>query len=134
MPGWHLQGKFVGGEFDLASDGRTSIDGMTMTGSGGRGYWQDLSSPDIEALDHARTIAILPVGAIEQHGPHLPLGVDAMINQGILDSAMVSLPGGTHECGLILVVPFVDGHAGCQQRPHDLGLTAPGCGGQRRPR
>ncbi|MEM7044441.1 MAG: creatininase family protein [Pseudomonadota bacterium] len=65
-----------------------------MTGSGGSGYWQDLSSGAVEALDHAGTIAILPVGAIEQHGPHLPLGVDAMINQGILECAMASLPPG----------------------------------------
>ncbi|MDH3660290.1 MAG: creatininase family protein [Alphaproteobacteria bacterium] len=63
-----------------------------MTKSGGARYWETLSSPEIEALDHERTIAILPVGAIEQHGPHLPLGVDAMIVQGILDRAMATLP------------------------------------------
>ena len=63
-----------------------------MTSGEGARYWETLSSPEIEALDHARTIAILPVGAIEQHGPHLPLGVDAMINRGILERAMVALP------------------------------------------
>lgn len=55
-------------------------------------HWQELSSAEIEALDPARAIAILPVGAIEQHGPHLPLGVDAMINQGILERALATLP------------------------------------------
>ena len=31
-----------------------------------------------------RVIAVLPVGAIEQHGPHLPVAVDACINQAIV--------------------------------------------------
>ena len=63
-----------------------------MTGTSRIRYWQELTSPGIEALDHDRLIAILPVGAIEQHGPHLPLGVDAMIVQGILEQAMTILP------------------------------------------
>jgi len=32
--------------------------------------------------------AILPVGAIEQHGPHLPVGVDALLGQMLLDAAL----------------------------------------------
>ncbi|WP_300650517.1 creatininase family protein, partial [Hydrogenophaga sp.] len=39
-------------------------------------FWSDLSTADVAALDLARTIAVLPVAAIEQHGPHLPLSVD----------------------------------------------------------
>ena len=31
------------------------------------------------------TIAILPTAAIEQHGPHLPVGVDTILNEGLLD-------------------------------------------------
>ncbi|MEM8952284.1 MAG: creatininase family protein, partial [Pseudomonadota bacterium] len=62
-----------------------------MTASGRIRYWQDLTSPEIEAQDPGRTIAILPVGAIEQHGPHLPVGVDAMIVQGILAQAMKTM-------------------------------------------
>ena len=46
--------------------------------------WQDLTWPDIAALDPERAVAILPVAAIEQHGPHLPLSVDADINAGLL--------------------------------------------------
>lgn len=30
------------------------------------------------------TIAVLPTAAIEQHGPHLPVGVDTMIAEGML--------------------------------------------------
>ncbi len=36
-------------------------------------------------------VAVLPTGAIEQHGPHLPVGVDAMIGQGLLARALEEL-------------------------------------------
>jgi creatinine amidohydrolase len=37
-------------------------------------------------------VAILPVAAIEQHGPHLPLAVDAALNTAILERALARLP------------------------------------------
>ncbi|WP_224405569.1 creatininase family protein [Afifella sp. IM 167] len=46
--------------------------------------WAELTSPEIGALDRARTVAVLPLGATEQHGPHLPTGTDTMIAEGIL--------------------------------------------------
>ena len=39
-----------------------------------------------------QTVAILPVAAIEQHGPHLPVYVDACINAGLLDLALDRAP------------------------------------------
>ncbi len=42
--------------------------------------------------DTSNWIAILPVAAIEQHGPHLPLGNDAMIAQGLVERAASALP------------------------------------------
>lgn len=45
-------------------------------------YWMDYRAPDL-AIDADHTIAILPTAAIEQHGPHLPVGVDTMINEGL---------------------------------------------------
>ncbi|MGI9489974.1 MAG: creatininase family protein [Geminicoccaceae bacterium] len=68
------------------------IDTGDLRYRGGLRYWQELSSTEIEALDHTRLIAILPVGAIEQHGPHLPVGVDTLINRGILERAKAILP------------------------------------------
>lgn len=47
-------------------------------------YWQDLTTADFESLDTSSTLVVLPVAAIEQHGPHLPLGTDLLINRGIL--------------------------------------------------
>ena len=40
------------------------------------------------------TVAILPIGAIEQHGPHLPVWVDSCINETLLDRALETIPGG----------------------------------------
>ncbi len=57
-----------------------------------RRYWQDMTTVEVAALDHARAIALLPVAAIEQHGPHLPLAVDATINRGVLEHALTLMP------------------------------------------
>lgn len=56
------------------------------------GYWQELTTRDFEHFDVERTIAVFPVAAIEQHGPHLPLATDALINAGIVRSALPRLP------------------------------------------
>jgi creatinine amidohydrolase len=52
------------------------------------GQWQDLTSADFAAVDPERTIALLPVAAVEQHGPHLPLATDALINAGLVRAAL----------------------------------------------
>ena len=43
--------------------------------------WTDMTWQDVAGAgaDAARWIAVLPLAAVEQHGPHLPLGVDAFI-------------------------------------------------------
>lgn len=54
--------------------------------------WADLKTTDFARLDAARTVAVLPLGATEQHGPHLPLDVDRAIADGILAAALGRLP------------------------------------------
>jgi creatinine amidohydrolase len=39
---------------------------------------EELTCPQIDALDRDRTMFFLPVGMIEQHGPHLPVGADTL--------------------------------------------------------
>jgi creatinine amidohydrolase len=55
-------------------------------------YWQELTTEEIAAADRDRTVVVIPVAAVEQHGPHLPLGVDALINGGLVEEALGRLP------------------------------------------
>jgi creatinine amidohydrolase len=50
-------------------------------------HWQDLTWTDFRTLPQD-AVAILPVAAVEQHGPHLPVSVDATINAGVLARAL----------------------------------------------
>lgn len=50
--------------------------------------WAELAWPDFAELDPQRTVALLPVGAIEQHGPHLPLSVDALVVEALAEAAL----------------------------------------------
>ena len=51
-------------------------------------YWSQLTTRDFAALDVAATVAVLPLGATEQHGPHLPLGVDTVLADGIVAASL----------------------------------------------
>ncbi|PKO59366.1 MAG: creatininase [Betaproteobacteria bacterium HGW-Betaproteobacteria-18] len=59
-------------------------------------FWADWTTADFERLrtsaSAARTIAVLPVAATEQHGPHLPLSVDTVLVNGIVAAALPHLP------------------------------------------
>jgi len=54
-------------------------------------FWADLCTRDFAQLDPARTIAVLPVAATEQHGPHLPLSVDTVLADGIVAASLPHL-------------------------------------------
>lgn len=66
-----------------------------------QGYWRDLTTEALSGVDGERTILVLPVAAIEQHGPHLPVGVDADINEGLIAAALKALPAALS----VLVLP-----------------------------
>ncbi|MDR3496718.1 MAG: creatininase family protein [Ancalomicrobiaceae bacterium] len=65
--------------------------------------WWDLTTAEFAARDLSETVAILPVGAVEQHGPHLPVSVDAAINAGILAAALELLPA---EADVLVLPPL----------------------------
>lgn len=54
--------------------------------------WMEMTWEDFAAPGRARWIAVLPVAAVEQHGPHLPLGTDAMIAEAYLARVRALLP------------------------------------------
>ena len=51
-------------------------------------FWSDLNTQDFASLNKSRAIAVLPLAATEQHGPHLPLSVDTDIVNGVMRIAM----------------------------------------------
>jgi creatinine amidohydrolase len=55
-------------------------------------HWTDFSAPEFDNIDPMKTIAILPIAAVEQHGPHLPVGTDMILNQGCLDLLIERAP------------------------------------------
>ena len=55
-------------------------------------YWAEMTWTDFQSVDMTGVIAVLPIAAVEQHGPHLPLGVDAIINEGYVGEAAKRLP------------------------------------------
>ena len=57
-----------------------------------RRFWAEYRSDEFRGLDPARTVAVLPTAAIEQHGPHLPVGVDTMIAEGMIATLIPLIP------------------------------------------
>ncbi|MFC2992471.1 creatininase family protein [Halomonas tibetensis] len=55
--------------------------------------WQDLTSRELAALPK-ESVAVMVLGAIEQHGAHLPLSTDLDIGEGLLTAALEALPAG----------------------------------------
>ncbi|MDR7032897.1 creatininase family protein [Mesorhizobium sp. BE184] len=63
-----------------------------MTNSTRRVWWGDYRTTEYSAIDPEKTIAVLPVAAIEQHGPHLPVSTDATIMLGMLETVIPLIP------------------------------------------
>jgi creatinine amidohydrolase len=57
-----------------------------------RVWWGDFRTIEYSSIDPEATIAVLPVAAIEQHGPHLPVSTDAAIMNGMLETLIARLP------------------------------------------
>jgi creatinine amidohydrolase len=49
--------------------------------------WKELTWEDLNALAARDAIVVLPVASMEQHGPHLPVGVDTILCEGVCKAA-----------------------------------------------
>lgn len=67
-------------------------------------WWWDLSTRDFASLDMSRIVAVLPVGAVEQHGPHLPVRVDAAIINAVVARTVTKMS----ETTPVLVLPALN--------------------------
>ncbi|RYE77926.1 MAG: creatininase family protein, partial [Hyphomicrobiales bacterium] len=60
--------------------------------------WEELTSPEIGALDRERTVVVFPIGSVEQHGNHMPLGTDTILAHEVSLAA-------SEKAGNVVVLP-----------------------------
>lgn len=70
--------------------------------------WRDLTAPRIRALANDRTVAVLPIGAVEQHGAHLPTGTDSTCAEGLVEQAVSMVDD---QDRVVLLPPFSYGYS-----------------------
>ena len=72
----------------------------------------DLTSPEVADLVTRTQTAVIPIGSIEQHGPHLPNGTDTMAAEVIAADVAARLPALYVPFGPYGVTPIHSGHPG----------------------
>ena len=51
--------------------------------------WKELTAEDLRAKAAENAIVVLPVASMEQHGPHLPVGVDTFLCEAVCKGGVV---------------------------------------------
>lgn len=65
----------------------------------------EMTWTEVEGLDLGHAVALLPVGAVEAHGPHLPLSTDRVISVAMVENAAERLA----DAGFaVLILPPID--------------------------
>ncbi|MGE2732361.1 creatininase family protein [Mycolicibacterium vaccae] len=67
--------------------------------------WGELDRDEVAAAARSGSVAVLPIGAIEQHGAHLPTGTDTLLASAVTDAAVertgdIALPPVAYGCSL----------------------------------
>src|SRR2546422_3452590 len=65
-----------------------------------------LTWEEVRDLDRTKTVAIVPVGAVEAHGPHLPLATDVIIAEAMARAAAGRLAARGHEAVLLPAIAY----------------------------
>jgi creatinine amidohydrolase len=70
--------------------------------------WAELTWEEVRDLEPSRSqmVALLPVGAIEAHGPHLPLATDVLIAEAMAEAAAERLESGGLSAVLLPSFPY----------------------------
>ena len=66
----------------------------------------EMTWEEVRDLDRSRAVAILPVGAVEAHGPHLPLGTDIVIAQAMTRSGAARIAAQGMSVVILPPLPF----------------------------
>ncbi len=48
--------------------------------------FQELTSPRLASIERDQTLVVIPIAAVEQHGPHMPTGTDALICTAVAEA------------------------------------------------
>ena len=96
-----------------ASDTTTAQGGRRAQSTPNVFKLEELTYPDITALDRQKTMFLLPVGAVEEHGPHLPLGADTFgLMHEANGAAALSRHGPLPDWNVVLMPPVNYGNSG----------------------
>ena len=76
---------------------------------------EELTWTQIDAFDHQRTLFILPVGMIEQHGPHLPVGADTIGVTYEANGASARVSRALPDWNVVMMPAVNYGHSGANQ-------------------
>jgi creatinine amidohydrolase len=76
-----------------------------------RSHWEENTRRELAAADPAETVVLVPTGAVEQHGPHLPVGTDAIITEAVVNAAA------EHAADVLALPPLSYGYS-----PHHGGV------------
>jgi creatinine amidohydrolase len=76
---------------------------------------QELTWPQIDALNRDRTLFILPMGMIEEHGPHLPVGADTLGVTYEANGAAARVSRALPDWSVVMMPPINYGHSGANQ-------------------
>lgn len=68
--------------------------------------WETLTKKQFDAIDRAEAVVLLTCSPLEVHGPHLPLGADALEGEGLAER-MVGLLPERHRGRTFLKLPFI---------------------------
>ena len=52
----------------------------------------ELHWPEVKKLDREKIVALVPVGSMEQHGPHLPFQVDVLVSSRLAEDLERKIP------------------------------------------
>jgi len=73
--------------------------------------FEELSTPQLEKIDKEHAVVLLPIGPLEEHGPHLPFGVDAFNADFVAETVAGLLKGIDSETTVVkLPVLFIGTH------------------------
>ena len=76
--------------------------------------WKFLTAADLRAKVQSGAIVVLPVASMEQHGPHLPVGVDSILSEAVCQAAAERIAGDTP----VVVAPTL----WCGMAEHHMGF------------